>query len=133
MRHCTIRNIKHRWLESSLLRSILLSKCVTTTVQRAKKIRPIVEKFITMSKDASREDVPQQERLAKQRLIRARLRSNKTDEIMSTLMKDIVAVAKDRNGGYTRIVRFSSKRKGDGAEMARFMIIGFDGGNFVKK
>ena len=133
MRHCTVRNIKHSWVENSLLRSILLAKCVTTTVQRAKKIRPIVEKFITMSKNAAREDAPKHEKLAKERLIRARLCSNKVNEIMATLMKDIVPLANQRNGGYTRIVRFSTKRNGDGAEMARFMIIGFEGEKLVKK
>ena len=132
MRHCTIRNIKHKWLETSLLRSILLSKCVTTTVQRAKKIRPVVEKFITMSRDALREGVPVSERLAKERSIRAKLRSRKTDEVVNTLIKDIVPVVKDKNGGYTRIVRLSTKRKGDGAEMARFMIIGFEGGQLAR-
>ena len=132
MRHCTIRNIKHRWLESSLLRSILISKCVTIPIQRAKKIRPVVEKFITMSKRASG-DVTGPEKLSITRLIRSRLCSNKADQVMNTLMKDIAPMVADRNGGYTRIVRLSTKRQGDGAEMARFMIIGFNGGDVVRK
>lgn len=132
MRHCTLRNIKHRWLESSLLRSILLCKCVTTTIHRAKKIRPVVEKFITLSKKANQEGISSSEKLAKERLIRARLRCNKTDEIMDSLKQIMPAVA-DRNGGYTRIVRLPDNRKGDGTQMARFMIIGFEGEKIVKR
>ena len=133
MRHCTVRNIKHRWLESSLLRSILLAKCVTTTIQRAKKIRPVVEKFITMSRKASREGVSVSEKLAQERLIRARLRCNQTDQIMNVLAKDIVPVVGDRAGGYTRIIRLPDNRKGDGAQMARFIIIGFEGEKIVRR
>ncbi len=100
------RNPAHR---KSLLRnltaSLIESNRIQTTVTKAKAVRPIVEKMITLGKSGT---------LADKRRALAYLYKRKTVRV---LFDEVAPRFMDRNGGYTRIIK-TDTRKGDGAEMA---------------
>ena len=78
---------------------------ITTTVAKAKRLRPLAEKLITFAKKGD---------LAARRRVMATI-SNKS--VVHTLFTDIGPRFVERNGGYTRITKINP-RKGDNAPMA---------------
>ena len=77
---------------------------VETTVTRAKEIRALTEKMITMAKDNT---------LANRRNAMAFITK---EEVVAKLFNDIAPGYQRRSGGYTRITR-TGPRRGDAAEM----------------
>ena len=78
---------------------------ITTTVPKAKELRPIVEKLITLGKRGG---------LHARRQAYAQLRD---DVIVAKLFTTIAERYKDRQGGYTRVLK-AGIRYGDAADMA---------------
>ncbi len=78
---------------------------IETTVTRAKEVRPLVEKMITLGKKNN---------LAAKRQAMAFITK---EAVVKKLFDEIAPKYADRNGGYTRIVKMGPRR-GDGAEMA---------------
>lgn len=78
---------------------------IETTVTRAKELRKFAERMVTFGKKGTLND---------RRLAFAFLRD---EAITAKLFNDIAPKYKERNGGYTRIMR-TAIRKGDSAEMA---------------
>src|SRR5450755_1096021 len=105
------RNIASR---NSLLRglvtSVIENDFAITTVPKAKAIRPLVEKMITLAKDDT---------LHARRQAAAFLR---TPASVQKLFDKLGTKFGQRNGGYTRIVRLGP-RKGDGAEQAMLELV----------
>ncbi len=108
-------NIGHRKLNrtSSHRKSLLMNlsnalikhEQITTTLTKAKELRPFVEKIVTLGKKGN---------LESRRKAIAILQDNK----MTTKIFDIFADRyKDRKGGYTRIVKIGN-RYGDNAPTA---------------
>jgi large subunit ribosomal protein L17 len=85
--------------------SLLEHEQITTTLPKAKELRPIVEKLVTMARTDS---------LHKRRLAVAKLQSNK---VVKKLFEDIAKRFESRPGGYTRIMK-AGFRCGDAAPMA---------------
>jgi large subunit ribosomal protein L17 len=81
---------------------------IVTTLPKAKDLRPIVEKFITIGKNKNKE-------LAARRLLLSRMHNDKAtvEKVLSNLSERY----KDRNGGYLRIIK-AGFRYGDMAPMA---------------
>ncbi len=78
---------------------------IETTVARAKDVRSMTEKMITLGKE---------DNLANKRQVMSYV----TDETVAKKVFDEIAPKyADRNGGYTRIIR-TGPRRGDAAEMA---------------
>ena len=78
---------------------------ITTTVAKAKELRPYVEKLITLAKKGG---------LSNRRLAQARL----MDDTQLTKLFDVIAPRyADRNGGYCRVVR-AGIRLSDAAPIA---------------
>lgn len=78
---------------------------IETTVTRAKEVRPIAEKMITLGKNAN---------LASKRQAFAFITK---EDVVAKLFDEIAPKYKERNGGYTRIIK-TGPRRGDAAEMA---------------
>ncbi len=91
-------------LLKSLARSLVLKGKMTTSLAKAKEIRPLVEKMITRGKSVT---------LAGRRMLISQL----GDERTATKLIKTAATYTDRTGGYLRIVKMGP-RKGDAAEMA---------------
>jgi large subunit ribosomal protein L17 len=88
-----------------LVRELILHERITTTVPKAKEMRPFAEKMITLGKDGS---------------LSARREALKfvTDkDVIAKLFEDVAPRYTQRQGGYTRIVKLG-RRLGDGADMA---------------
>jgi large subunit ribosomal protein L17 len=85
---------------------------IKTTLAKAKELRRHVERAVTLGKKQS---------LHSQRLLLARYPNEKT---VSTIMKDLAPRFKDRNGGYTRILKLGA-RPGDNAEMAYIQFVDY--------
>jgi large subunit ribosomal protein L17 len=95
----------------NMVTSILVEERVETTVAKAKAIRPILEKMITLGKRGD---------LAARRQAASYLM---TAEALTKLFDTIGPRFGDRNGGYCRIVR-TTWQKGDGAERAFIELLG---------
>lgn len=89
----------------SLASSLIIHQRIKTTKTNAKELRRFVEPLITLAKN----DGFNSRRRA------ASLLSN--PEAVRRLFKDIAPLFKERQGGYTRIIKLG-RRKGDGAQMA---------------
>jgi large subunit ribosomal protein L17 len=94
-------------LIKSLVSNLLKYQRITTTQNRARATRVVVEQLITMGKEGS---------LAKKRMAYDILGDHK---LVSLLFSDIAPRFKDRSGGYTRILKLNTRR-GDDAKMVVF-------------
>ena len=99
-----------RLMLANLSANLFEHKKITTTVTKAKRLRPFAERLITFAKKgdlASRRKV--------QGIISAKNRTNKT--IVHELFTVIGPAMAEREGGYTRITKIGN-RHGDNAPMA---------------
>ncbi len=78
---------------------------IETTVTRAKEVRSMTEKMITIAKNPT---------LANKRLVYAFVTK---EGVAKKLFDEIAPQYESRNGGYTRIIKIGARR-GDAAEMA---------------
>lgn len=100
------RSMSHRRaLLRGLVTSLVLKESIRTTVQKAKELRPLIEKYITLGRKDS---------VANRRLAAGFLFDKAA---VAKLFTDLGPRFKNRNGGYTRIVR-TDIRPGDTAQMA---------------
>src|SRR5713101_3678240 len=98
-------------LLKGLVTSIIEQERVITTVPKAKAVRPLVEKMITLAK----RDTLHTRRQAAQFI--------GTPAALKKLFDKLGTRFGQRNGGYTRVVRLGC-RKGDGAEQAMVELVG---------
>jgi len=101
----------------NLTASVIEKNRITTTLAKAKAVKPVVERMVTLGKSGS---------LASKRRALAFLYRRKT---VHHLFDDVAPRFMDRQGGYTRILK-TEQRKGDGAPMA---ILEFVDYKFEKK
>ena len=94
-----------RHMLSNLAQELIWEERITTTVTRAKVLRPYAEKLITKARTGS---------LHARRQVLAQIEDT---EVVTKLFDEVAPRYTDRPGGYTRIVRLGPRR-GDGAEMA---------------
>ncbi|WP_137870191.1 50S ribosomal protein L17 [Sphingopyxis sp. 2PD] len=93
--------------------SLIKHEQITTTVAKAKELRPYVEKLITLAKRGG---------LANRRLAMSRL----MDDTQLVKLFDVLAERyKDRNGGYARIIK-AGIRASDAAPMAVIELVDRD-------
>jgi large subunit ribosomal protein L17 len=106
------RNLSSRKaLFKGLVTSVIEQERIVTTVPKAKAIRPLVEKMITLAK---------RDTLHTRRQAAAFL---ETPEAVKKLFDKLGTRFGQRPGGYTRLVRLGF-RKGDGAEQAMVELVG---------
>ena len=83
---------------------------VETTVTRAKEVRAMAEKMITIAKEGS---------LHSRRQVLAYVTK---EDVVKKLFDEIAPAYSDRNGGYTAIYKLGPRR-GDAAEMALIKLV----------
>jgi large subunit ribosomal protein L17 len=89
----------------NMAHALLKHEQITTTLPKAKELRPVAEKLITLGKKGG---------LANKRLAYAELRD---DVIVTKLFGTLADRYKARAGGYTRVLK-AGVRYGDAADMA---------------
>jgi ribosomal protein L17 len=98
------RDNKHRRsMLASLTKQLIENERIVTTETRAKEVRKCFDKMVTYGKNGS---------LVSRRLALAFLHND--EACVSKVFNELAPRYKDRNGGYTRIVKYK-ERKGDNA------------------
>ncbi|MBF0287188.1 MAG: 50S ribosomal protein L17 [SAR324 cluster bacterium] len=100
-----------RAMMRNLVTSVIEHEQITCTLTRAKEMRKPLDKMITLGK---RGDLHAR---------RQALKFVKTKTAMKSLFGELAERYKEREGGYSRIVRLGKRRLGDGAEMAIIQLI----------
>jgi large subunit ribosomal protein L17 len=109
---------------ANMVCSLIKHKQITTTIAKAKAARSVAEKIVTLGKQgtlharrlaASRlhTHAPKRSRFTKGE----RRKWREQEDVVRILFEEIAPVFKERNGGYTRIVRLDS-RQGDAGQRA---------------
>lgn len=86
---------------------------IETTVTRAKEVRPLAEKMITLGKANT---------LASKRQAFAFITK---EDVVYKLFNEIAPFYAERTGGYTRVIR-TGVRRGDAAEMAVIELVNYE-------
>ncbi|WP_147804572.1 50S ribosomal protein L17 [Alkalicoccus halolimnae] len=96
-----------------LTTDLIINERIETTEPKAKEIRPVVEKMITLGK---RGDLHARRQAAA--FVRKEVADEETgQDAIQKLFDDVAKRYDDRQGGYTRVMKLGPRR-GDGAEMA---------------
>ena len=131
------RKTNHRiamWRNQAI--ALFTHEQIVTSIPKAKSLKPFVEKLISAAKDDS---------IANRRRVVAKLggdqimikseddesvQRNKYGEvvggtkIVKHLFEEIAPRYKDRNGGYTRIIKLGINRLGDGTDLCVVQLVG---------
>ncbi len=108
------RTTSHRMaMFRNMVTSLFEHERIVTTTEKAKELRPIAEKMITLGKRGD---------LHARRQALSFIRSKDVVEKLFTVIKDKFS---DRKGGYTRILK-TGTRKGDAAGMAIIEFVGYE-------
>jgi large subunit ribosomal protein L17 len=97
----------------NMVTSLFEHERIVTTAEKAKELRPIAEKMITLAKRGD---------LHSRRQALSFIRSKDVVEKLFTEIKDNFA---ERKGGYTRILK-TGVRKGDNASMAIIELVDYE-------
>jgi len=109
------RDTSHRKaMLANLTLSLIEHEQIVTTLPKAKELRSVAEKLITMAKKGS---------LHARRLVTARLMNNEV--LVKKLFDTIAPRYKTRMGGYTRVLK-AGFRPGDGAPVAVIELVDRD-------
>src|SRR6266576_3524806 len=100
--------------------NLLRHEHLTTTVPKAKELRPFVERIITIAKRGIAAGEANGRMLNARRLVMHDLQDR---DIVTKLFDTIAPRFAERAGGYTRLLRIGF-RKGDSAEVAQVELIG---------
>lgn len=101
------RDNKHRKsMLANQARDVIMNEKIVTTETRAKEVRKFVDKMITYGKNGS---------LVSRRKALAFLHND--NEAVKKVFDDLAVRYKDRNGGYTRILKLSERRGDDALEV----------------
>src|SRR5437868_11700340 len=100
--------------------ALLRHEHLTTTVPRAKELRPFVERLITIAKRGVAGGSANGHALNARRLVMQDLQDR---EVVSKLFDTLAPRFAERPGGYTRLLRIGYRR-GDSAEIAQVELVG---------
>lgn len=95
---------QRRALMRGLMISLVEHGTITTTLPKAKELRPQAEKMITVARQGS---------LAGRRRLIAKLNVDTASRLV-----DVIAPSLKRDSGYLRVIRLDQRRVGDNAELA---------------
>lgn len=97
-------------LMRNLATSLVLYERMNTTLAKAKAVRPVVEKLITLGRKKT---------LASRRQLHKVLT---VESAVNKVLEELGPRYANRNGGYTRIIKLGT-RKNDGAEIAQIQFV----------
>ncbi len=103
--------VQRKALLNSLVLNLIVREKIKTTLPKAKEIKPIIEKLVTLAKKGD---------LATRRTVIARLSNRKPET--KKLFEKIAPKYADKKGGYTRILKLGM-RKADATEMAQIEFV----------
>lgn len=134
MRHRTAgrrlsRTSEHRLaMRRNLVAQLFQHETISTTIEKAKEIRPFAEKLITLAKKGTLSARRRAIALLGNRAIYDYEddRAVRKGTIIGKLFSELGPRYLDRPGGYTRIIRLSLRRIGDNGQLVLLQLIGQD-------
>jgi len=117
-----------RAMRRNLVQSLIEHETVSTTIEKAKEVKPFVERLITLAKKGKL----QHRRRAISLLGNRRIVAYEEGEpvakgtVVGKLFSELGPRYLDRPGGYARIVRLSLRRLGDNGELVLLQLLGKD-------
>ena len=100
---------------SNLVSSLVIHKQIITTDAKAKELRRYAERLVTYAKKNN---------LHGRRLILKSIKGSNSKSIANILIHEIAPIYKDRNGGYTRIIKLAN-RKNDNSLVSMIEFVDF--------
>jgi large subunit ribosomal protein L17 len=109
-----------------MVSSLFEHETISTTIQKAKEVKPFAEKLITLARNGT---------LASRRRAIAMLNDRaiytdedgkmvKTGTVIGKLFSDLGPRYLDRPGGYTRIIKLAKRRLGDNGQLVLLQLVG---------
>lgn len=123
------RDSEHRLaMRRNMVASLFEHETISTTIEKAKEVKPFAEKLITLAKQGT---------LAARRRAIALLCDRKIvsqeegvevehNTVIRKLFSEIGPRYLDRPGGYTRIIRLAKRRLGDNGQVVLLQLVGKD-------
>jgi large subunit ribosomal protein L17 len=115
-------------MRRNMAQSLVEHETISTTIEKAKEIKPFVERLITLAKKGRLEHRRRAISLMGDRdiLDYEDGRAVKKGTVVGKLFSELGPRYLDRPGGYTRIIRLSLRRLGDNGELVLLQLLGAD-------
>ncbi|MBN2183682.1 MAG: 50S ribosomal protein L17 [Sedimentisphaerales bacterium] len=121
------RTKEHRLaMRRNLVASLIQHETISTTMEKAKEVKPFAEKLITLAKKGT---LPARRRaislLGNRDIVEYEDgKETKKGTVIGKLFSEIGPRYLDRPGGYTRIIRLSLRRLGDNGQLVLLQLVG---------
>jgi large subunit ribosomal protein L17 len=115
-------------LRRNLAQSLIEHETISTTIQKAKEVKPFVERLITLAKKGSLQHRRRAISILGNRNIVAIEDGEPVEKgtVIGKLFSELGPRYLDRQGGYTRIIRLPLKRRGDQGQLVLLQLLGKD-------
>ena len=123
------RTKEHRLaMRRNLVSSLIEHETISTTIEKAKEVKPFAEKLITLAKKGTLQARRRAISLLGNRAIVGVEdgREVKKGTVIGKLFSELGPRYLDRPGGYSRIIRLSMKRLGDNGQLVLLQLVGAD-------
>ena len=123
------RTKEHRLaMRRNLVSSLIEHETISTTIEKAKEVKPFSEKLITLAKKGTLQARRRAISLLGNRAIVGIEdgKEVKKGTVIGKLFSEIGPRYLDRPGGYSRIIRLSMKRLGDNGQLVLLQLVGAD-------
>ena len=118
------RDTEHRKaLRRNLVQSLFEHGKVRTTLPRAKEVRSMAEKLITLARDGTLNSRRRVISILQDRRLVDKEQEFTGQTLVQKLFDDIAPQFVDRQGGYTRIIKLSDYRIGDGGSLVLLQLL----------
>ena len=126
------RDSEHRLaMRRNMVASLFEHETISTTIEKAKEVKPFAEKLITLAKKGTLSARRRAIALLGNRVIYSYEddKAVKQGTIIGKLFSELGPRYLDRPGGYTRIIRLSLRRLGDNGRLVLLQLVGKDEGS----
>lgn len=123
------RTKEHRLaMRRNMVASLIHHETISTTIEKAKEVKPFAEKLITMAKKGNLQSRRRAITMLGNRdmIDYEEGEAVKKGTVIGKLFSDIGPRYLDRPGGYTRIIRLPLSRIGDNGQLVLLQLIGAD-------
>ena len=123
------RTSEHRLaMRRNMVSSLFEHETISTTIEKAKEVKPFAEKLITLGKKGTLAARRRAISLLGNRdiLIQEDDKAVKSGTVIGKLFSELGPRYLDRPGGYSRIIRLSMRRLGDNGQLVLLQLVGKD-------
>ena len=118
------RDTEHRKaLRRNLVQSLFEHGKIRTTLPKAKEVRALAEKMITLARDGSLNSRRRVISMIQDRRLVDKEQEFTGQTVVQKLFSEIAPKFADRQGGYTRIIKLSDYRIGDGGSLVLLQLL----------